>query len=201
MLEGSHGGGRARCVPWWSPRRGRLASFLGPSLGAVWVGMTAGAEASQTSLDLYRGAITPRAGQGDRPLGRHCAGVQVRAVRTGGEEGGPYRLVHRGDADTAADHLGRQGDGREEEMGELHTGRHQVRVPDGLQVPEHDEASARGVGAGRVCRGSGGGGKLGILEARGDEAGPGLLRTRWGGPGRRAGRSGAAAKHPVEGRV
>ena len=60
----------------------------------------------------------------------------------------------------------------------MHTGRHQVRVPDGLQVPEHDEASAWGVGAGRVCRGSGGGEKLGILEARGDEAelGPGVSR-------------------------
>ena len=76
-----------------------------------------------------------------------------------------------------------------------------MRVPDGLQVPEHDEASAWGVGAGRVCRGRGGSGKQGILEARGDEAGPRLLRTRRGGLGRWAGRSGAAAKHLVEGCV
>ena len=88
---------------------------------------------------LYWGAITPRAGQGDRLLGRPFAGVQVRAVRTGGEEGGPYGLFHSGNADTAAHHFGCQGDGREEAMGELHTGRHQVCVPDGLQVPEHDE--------------------------------------------------------------
>ena len=63
-------------------------------------------------------------------------------------------------------------------MGELHTGSHQVRVPDGLRVPEHDEASAWRAGAGRVHWGSGSGGKLGILEARDDEAGPWLLRTR-----------------------
>ena len=59
-LEGSHGGGRARCASWWSPRRGRLASFLGLSLGAAWVGATAGAEASQMSLDLSIGEPSRR---------------------------------------------------------------------------------------------------------------------------------------------
>ena len=44
----------------WSPWRGRLASFLGLSLGAVWVGVTAGAEASQTSLDLSIGEPSRR---------------------------------------------------------------------------------------------------------------------------------------------
>ena len=164
------------------PLAGALGVLLGPVPGS---GLGRGDSGRRGVRDvagpLDRGAITPRASQGDRPLGRHCAGVQVRAVRTGGEEGSPYGLVHRGDAHTAADHLGCQGDGREEEMGELHSSRHQVRVPDGLQVPEHDEASAWGVGAGRVCRGCGGGWKLGIREARGDEAGYGLLRTRWGG--------------------
>ena len=47
-------------MSWWSPWRGRLASFLGLSLGAVWVGVTAGAEASQTSLHLPIGEPSRR---------------------------------------------------------------------------------------------------------------------------------------------
>ena len=68
-------------MSWWSPWRGRLASFLSLSLWVAWVGATAGAEASQRSLDLSIGEPSRRV------LARvtnHCGGTVLvsRYVRS-----------------------------------------------------------------------------------------------------------------------